>query len=101
MVFHTLGTGGMALDQIVKERDVVAVVDTSLVEHNDFINHGLCSAGPDRSKAALEKGIPVVFAPGNADFMVSGPIDMAESQFHTNPNTIPIHCPTYHKYLKH
>lgn len=81
MVFHTLGTGGMALDQLVKERDVTAVVDTSLVEHNDFLNNGLCSAGPDRSKAALEKGIPVVFAPGNADFMVAGPIDLAKQQF--------------------
>jgi len=81
MVFHTLGTGGMALDQLVTERDVAAVVDTSLVEHNDFLNNGLCSAGPERSKAALAKGIPVIFAPGNADFMVSGPIDMARQQF--------------------
>lgn len=81
MVFHTLGTGGMALDQLVAERDVAAVVDTSLVEHNDFLNNGLCSAGPERSKAALTKGIPVIFAPGNADFMVSGPIDMARQQF--------------------
>jgi uncharacterized protein (UPF0261 family) len=81
MVFHTLGTGGMALDQIVSERDVVAVVDTSLVEINDFLNNGLCSAGPDRSKAALAKGVPVIFAPGNADFMVAGPIDMAKAQF--------------------
>jgi uncharacterized protein (UPF0261 family) len=81
MVFHTLGTGGMALDQLVAERDVAAVVDTSLVEHNDFLNNGLCSAGPDRSKAALAKGIPVIFAPGNADFMVAGPIDAAKQQF--------------------
>jgi uncharacterized protein (UPF0261 family) len=81
MVFHTLGTGGFALDQIVAERDVVAVVDASVVEHNDFLNNGLCSAGPDRSKAALAKGIPVIFAPGNADFMVSGPIDVAQVQF--------------------
>jgi len=81
MVFHTLGTGGMALDQIVRERDVAAVVDTSLVEINDFLNNGLCSAGPDRAKAALEKGVPVVFAPGNADFMVSGPLDLAKQQF--------------------
>ena len=81
MVFHTLGTGGMALDQIVTERDVAAVIDTSLVEHNDFLNNGLCSAGPDRSKAALKKGIPVIFAPGNADFMVAGPIDLAKAQF--------------------
>ncbi len=81
MVFHTLGTGGMALDQLVRERDVAAVVDSSLVEHNDFLNNGLCSAGPDRSKAALQKGVPVVFAPGNADFMVAGPIDIAKQQF--------------------
>lgn len=82
LVFHTLGTGGMALDQFVAERDsVVAVIDTSVNEHNDFLNNGLTSAGPDRSKAALKKGIPVIFAPGNADFMVSGPIDVARQQF--------------------
>jgi uncharacterized protein (UPF0261 family) len=89
MVFHTLGTGGMAMDQIVSERDVVAVVDTSLVEINDFLNNGLCSAGPDRSKAALAKGVPVIFAPGNADFMVAGPIEAAKTMF---PN---------HKYHMH
>lgn len=81
MVFHTLGTGGMALDQLVQERAVAAVVDCSLVEHNDFLNDGLCSAGPERSKAALAKGVPVVFAPGNADFMVAGPIEHARRQF--------------------
>jgi uncharacterized protein (UPF0261 family) len=81
MVFHTLGTGGMALDQIVRERNVAAVVDTSLVEINDHLNHGLCDAGPDRAKAALEKGVPVVFASGNADFMVCGPIAQAQQQF--------------------
>lgn len=81
LVFHTLGTGGMALDQFVTERDVVAVIETSLNEHNDFLNDGITSAGPDRSKAALQKGVPVVFAPGNADFMVSGPIEMARRQF--------------------
>jgi len=64
-----------------QQRDVAAVVDTSLVEINDFLNNGLCSAGPDRAKAALEKGVPVVFAPGNADFMVAGPIDVARAQF--------------------
>lgn len=81
MVFHTLGTGGMAMDQIVGERDVMAVVDTSLVEINDLLNNGLCSAGPDRAKWAVRKGIPVIFAPGNADFMVAGPIDQAKAMF--------------------
>lgn len=81
LVFHTLGTGGMALDYIVQEREVAAVIETSVSEHNDFLNNGLCSAGPDRSKAALAKGVPVVFAPGNADFMVGGPLEAAQKQF--------------------
>jgi len=81
MVFHTLGTGGMTLDDIVRERNVAAVVDLSLVEINDFLQGGLCSAGPQRARAALEKGVPTIFAPGNADFMVSGPIDQAKAKF--------------------
>jgi uncharacterized protein (UPF0261 family) len=81
MVFHTLGTGGMTLDDIVREREVAAVVDLSLVEINDFLQGGLCSAGPDRAQAALRKGVPTIFAPGNIDFMVAGPIDQARAQF--------------------
>ena len=81
MVFHTLGTGGMVLDEIARDKDVAAVVDLSLVEINDYLNQGLCSAGPDRCKAALAKGIPTIFAPGNTDFMVAGPLDDAKARF--------------------
>ena len=35
-----------------------AGLDVSLVEINDYLNNGMCSAGPDRAKAALEKGVP-------------------------------------------
>jgi uncharacterized protein (UPF0261 family) len=81
MVFHTSGTGGRTLDSIAAERDVAAVVELSLVEINDFLHGGLCSAGPDRAKAAVARGIPVIFAPGNIDFIIGGPIDQARVQF--------------------
>ena len=81
MVFHTLGSGGMTLDAIVREREVAAVVDLSLVEINDHLQGGLCSAGPERAQAALDKGVPTIFAPGNIDFMVAGPIEQARAQF--------------------
>jgi len=81
VIFHTLGTGGAALDDIVRDRDVSVVVDMSLVEINDFLHGGLCSAGPDRCKSALEKGVPTIFAPGNIDFLVAGPIADAEARF--------------------
>jgi uncharacterized protein (UPF0261 family) len=81
VIFHTLGTGGAALDDIVRDRNVAVVVDLSLVEINDLLHGGLCSAGPDRCKAALEKGVPTIFAPGNIDFLVAGPIADAEARF--------------------
>lgn len=81
LVFHTLGTGGMIMDEVVRDQDVSVVVDLSLVEINDFLHQGLCSAGPDRCKAALEKGVPTIFAPGNIDFLVAGPIDDAYARF--------------------
>lgn len=81
VVFHTLGTGGATMDEIVREREVAAVVDLSLVEVSEHLHNGLCSAGPDRCKAALEKGVPTIFAPGNIDFLIAGPMEDAVVRF--------------------
>ena len=81
MVFHTLGTGGAAMEEIVRERDVAVVLDLSIIEVSEFLHGGLCSAGPERCKASLEKGVPTIFAPGNLDFLVSGPLELAKQQF--------------------
>lgn len=81
MVFHSSGAGGPTLDGIAAERDVALVLDLSLTEILDHIHGGLADSGPDRGKAALQRGIPVVFAPGNSDFIISGPIEVAQVQF--------------------
>ena len=81
LVFHTLGNGGITMEKIVMEREVKVVLDLSLIEINDFLGGGLCSAGPDRGKAALKVGVPTIFAPGNLDFFVSGSIDEARVKF--------------------
>jgi len=81
MVFHTLGTGGAAMDQIIRDRDVAVVIDLSLIEVSEFLHGGLCPTGPERCKAALEKGVPTVFAPGNLDFLVAGPLEDAKRRF--------------------
>jgi uncharacterized protein (UPF0261 family) len=81
MVFHTQGIGGVAMDEVVRDRDVSIVVNLSLIEVSDFLVNGLFSGGPDRCKSSLEKGIPTVFVPGNIDFMVAGPIDDAVARW--------------------
>jgi uncharacterized protein (UPF0261 family) len=81
MVFHTSGNGGITMDETVREQDVAVVVNLSLIEVGDYLVNGIFSGGPDRCKASLEKGIPTIFAPGNIDFMVAGPIDDAKVRF--------------------
>jgi len=81
MVFHTSGAGGPTMDSIAAERDVAAVLDLSWTEMVDALFGGLAAAGPDRGKAALARGIPVIFAPGNVDFIIGGPIEAARVQY--------------------
>lgn len=81
IIFHTSGTGGAAMDELVLEKKVAAVVDLSIIEVTDYIYHGLFAATPDRCQAALKKGIPTFFAPGNLDFMVGGPLEEARKQY--------------------
>ena len=81
VIFHTVGAGGQAMDEMVVEQAPVAVVDLSLHEITDHFFGGDYDAGPDRGKSAPEAGIPVVFVPGNADFLVTGPLEDAEKRF--------------------
>jgi uncharacterized protein (UPF0261 family) len=81
MVFHSSGAGGPTLDSIAAERHVALVLDLSVTEMIDYLNNGLANAGPDRGKAGIRRGIPTIFAPGNADFIIAGPIEDAQKQF--------------------
>jgi uncharacterized protein (UPF0261 family) len=81
MVFHSSGTGGAALDSIAAERDAALVLDLSVTEIIDHIHGGIADGGSDRGKAGLRRGIPTILAPGNADFVIAGPLPVAEKQF--------------------
>ena len=81
MVFHSSGAGGPTLDSIAAERDVALVLDLSLTEIVDRLNGGLCAGSPTRGTIGMAKGVPTILAPGNADFIIAGPIDAAKAQF--------------------
>lgn len=81
MVFHSSGAGGPTLDGLAQDKDVALVLDLSVTEIMDHIHGGLADTGPDRGMPALRKGVPVILAPGNADFIIAGPIDAARAQF--------------------
>jgi uncharacterized protein (UPF0261 family) len=79
MVFHTSGAGGPTLDNIASEREVAAVLDLSWSEIVDELLGGLAATGPDRGKAALARGIPTIFAPGNVDFIIGPPLEQSKA----------------------
>ena len=81
ITFHTNGTGGRAMEEMISQMDIRGVVDLSLNEVVTHLFGGDFNAGPDRGKAALEKRIPTVIAPGNIDFLVTGPMSEAKQRF--------------------
>lgn len=85
VIFHTVGAGGEAMEEFIREGEVDAVIDLSLHELADHRYGGDYDAGPDRGKAALERGIPTLIVPGNIDFLVTGPQQEAETRFPNRP----------------
>ncbi len=81
ITFHTVGSGGEAMDELIRDEAVESVVDVSLHELGDHLFGGDYDAGPDRGRAALEKGVPTLLVPGNTDFLVTGPLAVAEQRF--------------------
>jgi uncharacterized protein (UPF0261 family) len=81
VIFHTVGSGGAAMEEMIAQQKVTAVIDLSLHEIADHQFGGDYDAGPHRGGAALEKGIPTILVPGNIDFLVSGPLESAKRQF--------------------
>ncbi len=63
-VFHAVGTGGRAFEQLIEQGLIAGTLDLCLHELVCNLYGGWCDAGPDRLEAAGKKGIPQVVAPG-------------------------------------
>ena len=69
MAFHAVGTGGMALEELIGEGRIEGVLDITTRELVDEFYGGFSKgAGPDRLETAGKMGVPLVFAPGGLDF---------------------------------
>jgi len=81
VTFHTVGSGGEAMEELIRKEEVSGVVELSMHELMDHRFGGDYDAGPERGRAALEAGLPTVLVPGNIDFLVSGPEPLARKRF--------------------
>ncbi|MFH1490551.1 MAG: Tm-1-like ATP-binding domain-containing protein [Pseudomonadota bacterium] len=65
---HASGSGGMALEELVRSGEVTGVLDITTSEIVDDLVGGMYSAGPHRLEAAAETGTPQVISLGALDF---------------------------------
>ncbi len=85
VLFHTVGSGGKAMEEMMEQEEVTAVVDLSLHEIADHLFGGDYDAGPDRGRTALQLRVPTILIPGNIDFLVTGPLETAKKRFPGRP----------------
>jgi uncharacterized protein (UPF0261 family) len=81
LVFHATGTGGRALEALVRGGYLAGVLDVTTTELADELVGGVLSAGPDRLTAAGATGIPQVVSLGALDMVNFGPRDAVPARF--------------------
>lgn len=80
MVFHAVGSGGLAMEQMMKEGLLAGVFDYALGEIADEMFGGLRAANPQRLTVAGQLGLPQVICPGGAEHI---------GVFVDEPNVVP------------
>lgn len=91
LVFHATGSGGQAMESLIRDGLIAGVLDMTTTELADELVGGTLSAGPTRLTAAAECGVPQVVSVGATDMVnfqapETVPKQFAERLFyHHNP----------------
>jgi uncharacterized protein (UPF0261 family) len=70
IVFHAIGPGGRAMEQMMEEGIIGAVLDYSTIEVSNEMHHALLAGGDKRLTTAGKLGIPQVLCPGALEVLV-------------------------------
>ena len=81
IVFHARGTGGRAMEELIRQGVLKGVIDITTTEWADELVGGIRGAGPHRLEAAGEMGIPQLIGPGALDMVNFGPRDTVPVKF--------------------
>lgn len=72
IVFHANGPGGRAMEQMMREGLIGAVLDYSTIEVSNEMHDALLAGGPDRLTTAGQLGLPQVISTGAIEVLVFG-----------------------------
>jgi len=70
IIFHAVGTGGRAMEEMMRQGLIGAVLDYSTIEVSNEMFHALLAGGPDRLTTAGALRLPQVLCPGAIEVLV-------------------------------
>ncbi|KAG5927903.1 hypothetical protein E4U42_001580 [Claviceps africana] len=81
-VFHATGHGGKAMERLIADGQIDAVIDLTTTEICDYIMGGTMSAGEERLDAAVQAAIPTIISLGALDMANFGAKDSVPERYH-------------------
>ncbi|KAJ6378841.1 hypothetical protein OIU78_028962 [Salix suchowensis] len=81
LVFHATGTGGKAMESLVREGFIQGVLDITTTEVADYVVGGVMACDSSRFDAIIEKKIPLVLSVGALDMVNFGAKNTIPSNF--------------------
>jgi len=81
IVFHAVGTGGQAMESLMKEGHIHGVLDLATIEVVQQMLGGYLAATPERMTVATNLGIPQVISPGAISCNTYGPPETIPEKF--------------------
>jgi uncharacterized protein (UPF0261 family) len=94
IVFHAVGSGGRAMEEMIDAGLIDAVVDVTTSELTDELLGGIFPGGPHRLEAAGRRGIPQVVVPGALEVLNFGPRASVPPHLDVPDRTIVVHNPS-------
>lgn len=94
IVFHAVGTGGRALEEMAADGLLDGVCDVTTHELTDHELGGIFDAGPDRVAAIGRLGLPFVAVPGALEFVNFGPPATVPAPYDVPERRIVVHNPS-------
>ncbi len=91
IVFHAIGPGGRAMEQLMVEGVIGAVLDYSTIEVSNEMYDALLAGGDKRLTTAGELGLPQVLCPGAIEVLVYNEPETVPAPF--NSRTLIRHSP--------
>ena len=81
LVFHATGTGGRAMENLVRSGLISGVLDLTTTEVADEVVGGIFPAGPHRFEAAIARKLPLVMSVGAVDMVNFGELATVPEKF--------------------